>query len=144
MSMPKRYGIYLIWKRKRMRSLKAIPPTTLARLPMVRRDEMRQITIGTRASKLAMAQTYQVIERLQRKWPNLQVSIEQIRTVGDLVTDVPLSQIGGDGVFVTEIERALQEKRIDLAVHSLKDLPTVQPQGLCLLVVGPREDAVSY
>ena len=101
---------------------------------------MRHITIGTRASKLAMAQTYQVIERLQRKWPNLQVSIEQIRTVGDMVTDVPLSQIGGEGVFVTEIERALHEKRIDLAVHSLKDLPTVQPQGLCLQVVGPRED----
>ena len=53
---------------------------------------------------------------------------------------MPLSQIGGDGVFVTEIERALQERRIDLAVHSLKDLPTAQPQGLRLLIVGPRED----
>lgn len=54
--------------------------------------------------------------------------------------DVPLTQIGGDGVFVTEIERALHEKRIDLAVHSLKDLPTQQPQGLRLMVIGPRED----
>jgi len=53
---------------------------------------------------------------------------------------VPLSQIGGDGVFVTEIERALHEHRIDLAVHSLKDLPTVQPEGLDVVVTGPRED----
>ncbi len=53
---------------------------------------------------------------------------------------MPLTQIGGDGVFVTEIERALHEKRIDLAVHSLKDLPTTQPQGLRLMVMGPRED----
>ena len=56
------------------------------------------------------------------------------------MTDVPLSQIGGDGVFVTEIERALHERRIDLAVHSLKDLPTAQPDDLRLLIVGPRED----
>lgn len=53
---------------------------------------------------------------------------------------MPLSQIGGDGVFVTEIERALHEQRIDLAVHSLKDLPTAQPEGLCLIIVGSRED----
>ncbi|MDQ6645002.1 MAG: hydroxymethylbilane synthase, partial [Chloroflexota bacterium] len=53
---------------------------------------------------------------------------------------VPLAQIGGDGVFVTEIERALHEKRIDVAVHSLKDLPTTQPQGLRLMIMGPRED----
>ncbi len=56
------------------------------------------------------------------------------------MTDVPLTQIGGDGVFVTEIEHALQERRIDLAVHSLKDLPTMQPQGLSIIVAGPRED----
>lgn len=54
--------------------------------------------------------------------------------------DVPLTQIGGDGVFVTEIERALAEHRVDLAVHSLKDLPTAQPDGLRVVVVGPRED----
>lgn len=56
------------------------------------------------------------------------------------MTNVPLSHIGGDGVFVTEIERALRERRIDLAVHSLKDLPTTQPAGLRLIIVGPRED----
>ncbi len=60
--------------------------------------------------------------------------------MGDRVTDLPLSQIGGDGVFVTEIERALHERRIDIAIHSLKDLPTAQPEGLHLVIVGPRED----
>jgi len=81
-----------------------------------------------------------VIERLRQQWPTLEITIEQIRTTGDRVTDVPLSQIGGDGVFVTEIERALHERRIDLAVHSLKDLPTAQPDELRLITVGPRED----
>lgn len=72
--------------------------------------------------------------------PHLEITIEQIRTTGDRVTDKPLSQIGGDGVFVTEIERALHEKRIDIAVHSLKDLPTIQPEDLRLVITGPRED----
>jgi hydroxymethylbilane synthase len=87
-----------------------------------------------------MIQTNWVIERLRQQWPNLEIAIEQIRTTGDQITHVPLTQIGGDGVFVTEIERALQERRIDLAVHSLKDLPTAQPEGLQVVVVGPRED----
>ena len=87
-----------------------------------------------------MTQTQWVVERLRQQWPNLDITIEQIRTTGDRVTQVPLSQIGGDGVFVLEIERALQEQRIDLAVHSLKDLPTQQPAGLQLVIAGPRED----
>src|SRR5579872_2057440 len=117
-SMPKHCAIYLIWKRKLM----------------------KQIKIGTRASTLAMAQTQWMIERLRQQWPTLEITIEQIRTTGDRVTDVPLSQIGGDGVFVTEIESALHERRIDLAVHSLKDLPTAQPDDLRLVIAGPRED----
>ena len=87
-----------------------------------------------------MFQTNWITQRLHQLWPNLDVTIEQIRTVGDRITNVPLAQIGGDGVFVTEIEHALQERRIDLAVHSLKDLPTIQPDDLHILVVGPRED----
>src|SRR5947207_666072 len=101
---------------------------------------MERITIGTRASKLAMIQTSYVVEQLHQQWPTLEILIEQIHTHGDRITDVPLTQIGGDGVFVTEIERALTEGRIDLAVHSLKDLPTTQPEGLSLVIVGPRED----
>ncbi|GAC1350043.1 MAG: hydroxymethylbilane synthase [Ktedonobacteraceae bacterium] len=101
---------------------------------------MKHITVGTRASKLAIVQTQLVIERLRQQCPNLEITIEQIHTTGDRVTDRPLSDIGGDGVFVTEIERALQERYIDVAVHSLKDLPTAQPDGLRLVVIGPRED----
>src|SRR3989454_2083127 len=118
MCIPKLYAIYSIWKRMLM----------------------KHITIGTRASKLAMVQTQMVIERLQRQWSGLEIAIEQIRTTGDRLTDLPLTQIGGDGVFVTEIERALHERRIDLAVHSLKDLPTTQPEGVRLIIPGPRED----
>jgi hydroxymethylbilane synthase len=81
-----------------------------------------------------------VVERLQQEEPALEIVIEQIRTTGDAITHVPLTQIGGDGVFVMEIERALLERHIDLAVHSLKDLPTAQPQGLCAMAAGARED----
>jgi hydroxymethylbilane synthase len=87
-----------------------------------------------------MTQTNWVMHRLRQQWPGLDIQIEQIRTTGDQITNVSLAQIGGDGVFVTEIEHALAERRIDLAVHSLKDLPTVQPEGLGVVVVGPRED----
>jgi hydroxymethylbilane synthase len=87
-----------------------------------------------------MTQTNWVVQRLRQQWPSLDLQIEQIRTTGDRIANVSLTQIGGDGVFVTEIEHALAEKRIDLAVHSLKDLPTVQPLGLRVVVVGPRED----
>lgn len=117
--MLRRYAIYLIWKRK----------------------WMKYIRIGTRASKLAMIQTHWVVEQLRQHWPDLDIAIEQISTRGDHITDRPLTQIGSDGVFVIEIERALAEGRIDLAVHSLKDLPTAQPEGLCVLPVGNREDA---
>ena len=81
-----------------------------------------------------------MIKRLLQQWPDLNITIEQISTKGDHNTDVPLTQLGGDGIFVTEIERALCDRRIDLAVHSLKDLPTTQAGGLCIIVTGPRED----
>jgi len=88
-----------------------------------------------------MLQTQSIIARLHQQWPDLDIQIEQIRTLGDRNTTLPLSAIGGDGVFVMEIERALLEGRIDLAVHSLKDLPTAQTAGLYTCVVGAREDA---
>lgn len=81
-----------------------------------------------------------MIAQLCQRWPNLEIAIEPVHTTGDRVIDKPLAQIGGDGVFIAEIERALLERRIDLAVHSLKDLPTTQPEGLRLFVIGPRED----
>src|SRR5579859_3406303 len=103
-------------------------------------NQKMKIKIGTRASKLAMLQTQSVISLLRQQWPGLDVQIEQIHTLGDRNTTMPLTAIGGDGVFVMEIERALLEGRIDLAVHSLKDLPTSQPDGLLTCVVGERED----
>src|SRR5947208_4475714 len=102
---------------------------------------MKRIIIGTRASKLAMIQTQWVVEHLHQQEPELEIIIKRIQTTGDAKTGVPLTQMGGDGVFVMEIEHALLQRDIDLAVHSLKDLPTSQPEGLCIYVVGRREDA---
>jgi hydroxymethylbilane synthase len=101
---------------------------------------MKRIIIGTRASKLAMIQTQWVVERLKQQEPAPEIAIEHIHTTGDAITHIPLTEIGNDGVFVMEIERALLEGRIDLAVHSLKDLPTTQPQGLSVIAAGVRED----
>src|SRR5579872_6004139 len=101
---------------------------------------MKDMLIGTRTSKLALIQTRAVIAQLRLRWPNLEIAIEPMHTSGDRAVDKPLVQIGGDGVFIAEIERALLERRIDLAVHSLKDLPTMQSEGLRLIVAGPRED----
>src|SRR5690348_7480653 len=102
---------------------------------------MKRIIIGTRASKLAMIQTQWVVERLKKQKPQLEIEVKQIHTTGDAITHVPVTQQDGDGVFVIEIERALVQRNIDLAVHSLKDLPTTQPEGLCVVAVGAREDA---
>ncbi|HLX57525.1 MAG TPA: hydroxymethylbilane synthase [Ktedonobacteraceae bacterium] len=88
-----------------------------------------------------MLQTQSIVERLHRQLPTLDISIEQIHTRGDHNTTQPLTEIGGDGVFVMEIERALLDGRIDLAIHSLKDLPTTQPDGLQVWAVADREDA---
>lgn len=101
---------------------------------------MKRLKVGTRASKLAMIQAQWAVERLKEWDPELEIDIEPIRTTGDAITHVPLTQIGGDGVFVIEIERALLEGRIDLAIHSLKDLPTSQAEGLRVIAVGARED----
>ena len=93
-----------------------------------------QLTIGSRGSKLALFQANWVKSKLEAAHSDLRVVIEIIKTSGDVFLDAPLSQIGGKGLFTKEIEDALLESRIDLAVHSLKDLPTVLPEGL-----SPRE-----
>jgi hydroxymethylbilane synthase len=91
-----------------------------------------QIVVGTRGSALALWQAEHVIVRLRAAMPKLEVEVKIIRTQGDLVRDRALSQVGGKGLFVTEIENALLGGEIDLAVHSLKDMPTEQPRGLIL------------
>ncbi|MBA2733615.1 MAG: hydroxymethylbilane synthase [Acidobacteria bacterium] len=97
--------------------------------------------IGSRGSKLALWQAEWVRERLNQLHPLKQISIEVIKTSGDVMKDAPLAVIGGKGVFTKELEEALLTKRIDLAVHSLKDLPTILPEGLTIAAITEREDA---
>ena len=101
---------------------------------------MPRIIIGSRGSTLALTQSKAVGELLRAAVPGLEVEIEIIHTQGDKILDAPLSQIGGKGLFTRELEVALLENKIDLAVHSLKDLPTELPQGLALGCVPKREE----
>lgn len=96
------------------------------------------LRLGTRGSRLAMAQSNWVRERIESK--GLKVEIVPIKTLGDKILDVPLSRVGGKGLFVKEIEDALLRGDIDLAVHSMKDVPAELPEGLGLVVFPKRED----
>ncbi len=96
------------------------------------------LRFGTRGSDLALWQTRHVMALLQAAQPSLRVEYEIIKTRGDHVLDTPLPLMGGKGVFTAELEAALYEKRIDCAVHSLKDLPTEQPQGLVIGAIPMR------
>lgn len=98
------------------------------------------LRLGTRGSPLALRQAGMVAEALGKQWPGLTVSLLPIKTSGDKFLDSPLAQIGGKGLFVKEIEEALLDNRIDLAVHSLKDVPAELAPGLCLGAVMLRED----
>ncbi len=98
------------------------------------------LVIGTRGSRLAIWQAEWVQARLGELAPDLPVTLKRIRTSGDKILDVPLAKIGGKGLFVKEIEEALLRREIDLAVHSMKDVPTVLPDGLGIVCVPQRED----
>lgn len=93
------------------------------------------IVIGSRGSQLALWQAHHIASLL-----NVETRIEIIKTTGDKIQDVPLSQVGGKGLFTKEIEEALLDHRIDLAVHSLKDMPSELPAGLILSAIPERED----
>ena len=97
------------------------------------------LTIGTRGSQLALWQAQFVKDQLERLFPNLEVHVKIIKTTGDTIQDRSLVGLG-KGVFTKEIENALLAGDIDLAVHSLKDLPTELPQGLCITAIPTRED----
>src|SRR5687767_11551372 len=99
----------------------------------------RPLVIGSRGSKLALWQAEQARERLLQLDPQLEINIEIIKTTGDVKSD-PLSVIGGMGVFTKELEEALLDGRIDIAVHSLKDLPTILADNLSISAIGKRED----
>ena len=96
------------------------------------------ITIGTRKSLLALWQSNYIKSRLEEQYPGCEVRLQKIVTKGDKILDVPLSKIGGKGLFTKEIETALLDGEADLAVHSLKDMPTKLPDGLCLTAITER------
>ncbi len=101
---------------------------------------MSILRIGTRASRLALNQTELVINRLKRAWPNLTLETIEITTAGDIDRTSPLSSGEGIGWFTSAIQEALTARRIDIAVHSYKDLPTKRPHDLVIAAVPERED----
>ena len=103
-------------------------------------DTRSSLVIGARGSRLAVWQAEWVQVRLKELAPELTVTLQRIKTSGDKILDVPLAAIGGKGLFVKEIEEALLREEIDLAVHSMKDVPTTLPDGLSILCVPARED----
>src|SRR5512143_1918155 len=100
----------------------------------------KKIVIGTRGSKLAVWQAEWVKSELEKLTRGLRVELNKIKTTGDKILDVPLAKVGGKGLFVKEIEEALLRGEADLAVHSMKDVPTEFPEGLHLAVICERED----
>jgi hydroxymethylbilane synthase len=99
-----------------------------------------RIVIASRESRLAMWQSDHIAAELRRLYPGCEVSILGITTRGDQILDRPLAEVGGKGLFVKELETALEDGRADLAVHSAKDVPMHLPQGFCLAAITPRED----
>ncbi len=102
---------------------------------------MRKIIVGSRKSELALTQTNWFINELRAAGAPFEFEIKEIITKGDRILDVQLSKVGGKGLFVKEIEQALYDKEIDFAVHSMKDMPSVLPEGLVIGCIPPREDA---
>ncbi|MEH7388968.1 hydroxymethylbilane synthase [Bacillus sp. JJ1474] len=101
---------------------------------------MRKIIVGSRRSKLALTQTNWVIDQLKAIDPSFDFEVKEIVTKGDRILDVTLSKVGGKGLFVKEIEQAMLDKEIDMAVHSMKDMPAVLPEGLIIGSIPERED----
>ena len=101
---------------------------------------MRKIIVGSRRSKLALTQTNWVIEQLKKLGAPFEFEVKEIVTKGDKILDVTLSKVGGKGLFVKEIEQAMLDKEIDMAVHSMKDMPAVLPEGLVIGAIPERED----
>jgi hydroxymethylbilane synthase len=101
---------------------------------------IEKLKIGSRESKLALIQTNWVKDRLQAKYPDLEIEIIKIKTQGDKILDTALSKIGDKALFTKELENKLLDESIDLAVHSMKDLPTCLPEGLAICATSERED----
>ena len=99
-----------------------------------------KLVVGTRGSNLALIQTNWVVDRLKEANPDIEFEIKIIKTKGDLIKDLPLDKIGDKGLFVKEIEKSLLNKEIDMAVHSMKDMPSYLPEGLKFASSPMRED----
>ncbi|MBW8004902.1 MAG: hydroxymethylbilane synthase [candidate division NC10 bacterium] len=100
----------------------------------------QQVRIGTRGSLLAVTQAEQVAAALRQRYSDLRPVLVKIKTSGDKFDKVPLSRVGGKGLFIKEIEEALHEEQVDLAVHSMKDIPTEIASGLTIAAILERED----
>ncbi len=100
----------------------------------------KTITIGTRGSKLALWQANFIKSEIERLFPDIDVELKIIKTTGDQITDRPLAMVGGKGLFVKEIENDLLNNQIDLAVHSMKDMPGQLPEGLVIGAIPEREN----
>lgn len=100
-----------------------------------------KVIVGSRASKLALAQTQIVINKLKILHPNIEFEVKEIVTTGDKILDISLDKVGGKGLFLKEIEDALLKGEIDIAVHSMKDVPAIIPNGLIIACVLEREDS---
>ena len=98
------------------------------------------LRLGTRGSMLALWQANWVKSQLEQRWPGIVVELAPIKTTGDKILDVPLAKIGGKGLFTKEIDEALLDGRIDLVVHSLKDVPFELPEGIDIAAIPSRED----
>ncbi len=115
----------------------ALPP---AALPVPDKFMKNTIKIGTRGSQLALWQANWVKDKIELQFPDTQVDIIKIKTTGDKIVDRPLAMVGGKGLFVKEIEKALLDGDVDIAVHSMKDMPGDLPEGLCIGAIPLRED----
>lgn len=102
--------------------------------------QRRTIRVGSRESKLAVIQSEIIMKQIAQAHPEIELELITIKTTGDKILDRPLDKIGGKGLFVKELDLALMEGRIDLSIHSLKDMPMEQPEGLPILAYSKRED----
>lgn len=100
----------------------------------------KKLVVGTRSSQLALWQADYVISCLQQRYPGLEIEKRLMTTKGDQILNAPLAKIGGKGLFTKELETAMLEGEIDLAVHSLKDMPVVVPEGLVITAITERAD----
>ena len=103
-------------------------------------DMTQRIIVGSRESKLAVAQAMTLVDYLRSALPEAQVELDTMKTTGDRILDRRLDQIGGKGLFVKELDMALRERRSDISVHSLKDMPMEVPDELPILACSKRED----